>query len=65
MAPRQGSTSGYQTRILVNVISVDMSLCMTYTGHMIAAILTLGSLVPIVFGLAGALNIDYGKRGGL
>lgn len=42
-----------------------MSLCMTYTETMIAAILTLGSLVPIVFGLAGVLNIDYGKRGGL
>lgn len=42
-----------------------MSLCMTYTETMIAVILTLGSLVPVVFGLAGLLNIDYGKRGGL
>lgn len=32
---------------------------------MIAAILSIGTLIPIAFALAGALNIDYGKRGGL
>jgi hypothetical protein len=32
---------------------------------MTAALLALGALVPFVFALAGTLNVDYGKRGGL
>lgn len=32
---------------------------------MTAILLTLVSLVPVTFGLVGALNVDYGKRGGL
>ena len=32
---------------------------------MSATILALGALVPFAFGLVGALNVDYGKRGGL
>jgi hypothetical protein len=32
---------------------------------MTAAILAIGALIPFAFALAGALNVDYGKRGGL
>ena len=30
-----------------------------------SALLAFGSLVPFVFLIAGVLNVDYGKRGGL
>lgn len=30
-----------------------------------AALLTIGALIPLAFGIAGACNVDYGNRGGL
>ena len=32
---------------------------------MTAALLSLGALIPAVFGLCATLNIDWGNRGGL
>ena len=32
---------------------------------MVTILLSLGALVPAVFGLAGLLNADHGNRGGL